>query len=386
MQGIRHLLLLSGALLLFSGCGMLNVLGIGWNENDAPNIADAPSVGHISPAGRAAREIVVFYSDAEPYLGHPSSEGVIRTYGPHISTVVGFWHQIDRNAPDRLVEFGTTTPEGIERAVALARSVGARPAGLFHNLLYGRTQVSKDVVANLLQSEEHQDGLVRSIGANALAYGFAEVNVDLENVDAHWRDALSTFVERLAAHLDQLGIDLSLSVPAKTWDDPRNGWSGAFDYRRLGAAADRVYLMTYDEHGFVSGPGPIASSGWVERAVRYAVSEIPSRKVFVGLAGYGFDWPASGKPRYISHDQAVAKANAVGAPIVWDDRSNSPTYSYQQGGTTRHVWFENAASASWKLNLVTKYDLGGIALWRGGLEDPDLWRVIGQKFAATKAS
>jgi len=40
------------------------------------------------------------------------------------------------------------------------------------------------------------------------------------------------------------------------------------------------------------------------------------------------------------------------------------------------VWIENHVSLKPKLELVDKYDLGGIAIWRLGKEDPDNWRVI----------
>lgn len=384
MRRISRFVLVLGMLLAFSGCAVLDGVGVGWSTPSHETDETPEQPGQTAPAARSTREVVLFYTEAEPYLGHPSSHGVVEAFGEHISAVVGFWYQIDRNHNDRLVPFGATTPENVQAAVELARDSGARPVGLFHNLLYGRTQVSRDVAANLFQDQAAQRRLIESIGQTALSNRLVEVNVDLENVEPEWRESLSSFVEKLSAHLHRYGVQVSISVPAKTFDQPTNRWSGAFDYRRLGQAADRVYLMTYDEHGFSSGPGPIASSGWVERVVKYAVSEIPSHKVYVGLAGYGFDWPTSGRPRYISHAQAVAKAKKLGIPIRWDSSSNSPTYSYRENGMLRHVWFENASSTSWKLDLVEAYDLGGVALWRGGLEDPDVWRVISEKFVAHK--
>src|SRR5690606_33046625 len=160
------------------------------------------------------------------------------------------------------------------------------------------------------------------------------------------RNNLTAFVERAAKRMREAGLEVSIAVPSKTWDDPHNGWSGAFDYRRIGEAVDRVILMTYDEHGFVSGPGPIASSPWVENVVKYAVSQIPAEKVFVGLAGYGFDWPTHGSaaPRYISYRQAIEQSRRLGVSPKWDNRSNTPHYTYwDQHGNRRDVWFEDAA-------------------------------------------
>lgn len=36
-------------------------------------------------------------------------------------------------------------------------------------------------------------------------------------------------------------------------------------------------------------------------------------------------------------------------------------------------------SIQYKLDLVNSYDLGGIGIWRLGLENPDYWNVIKAK-------
>lgn len=49
-------------------------------------------------------------------------------------------------------------------------------------------------------------------------------------------------------------------------------------------------VMTYDEHGYVTGPGPVASAKWVDKVIKYTVSVIPQNKVLLGIPAYGFDW------------------------------------------------------------------------------------------------
>lgn len=335
-------------------------------------------------SGRSTREVVVFYTEAEPSFGHPSSEETLVKESDLISAVVGFWHQVERETYDRLTPFGVTTDDAIHETARLAQRAGARLAGLFHNLLYGKTSWSRSVIANLLHNLEAQTRLFADIGRTGLKYGYGEINVDIEHVEPAIREALSRFVERLTAHLHEVGLEVSISVPAKTWDDPEHGWSGGFDYSRIGQAVDRIYLMTYDEHGYSSGPGPIASSGWVESVVTYAVSQMPSHKVYVGIPGYGFDWTDGEKPRYISYSQAITQADELGAGVRRDEASNTPTYTYIRDGKEHEVWFEDAASSAFKLDLVESNDLGGIALWRAGLEDPKLWRAIARTFDVRK--
>ena len=52
------------------------------------------------------------------------------------------------------------------------------------------------------------------------------------------------------------------------------------------------------------------------------------------------------------------------------------TYSYEVDGVKHEVWFENADTLKAKLNLVRNYGIGGIAIWRLGLEDQNYWTVI----------
>ena len=55
-------------------------------------------------------------------------------------------------------------------------------------------------------------------------------------------------------------------MPAKTWDDPNNAWSGAATTRRW-VIADAIMIMTYDEHWSGGSAGPVASIGLGKRVV-----------------------------------------------------------------------------------------------------------------------
>ncbi|MDQ0287708.1 spore germination protein YaaH [Desulfofundulus luciae] len=74
-----------------------------------------------------------------------------------------------------------------------------------------------------------------------------------------------------------------------------------------------------------------------------------------------------------------------GIPINWETRAQVPYFRYIDENSSRHeVWFENASSWAGKLDLVAKYNLKGASIWRLGMEDPDSWRVIGDKFTIEK--
>jgi spore germination protein YaaH len=168
-------------------------------------------------------------------------------------------------------------------------------------------------------------------------------------------------------------------VPAKTYGDGSNPWSAPFDYRQISLYADYVAVMTYDEHGYSTGPGPIASVPWMNSVIQYAVDQMPRAKILLGIPAYGFDWGDSGAPTYLSYPRAMASLATSGAVLVRDPASDVPHFTYVKNGQRHEVWFEDARSWAKKLDLVEDYDLGGVAIWRLGMEDPASWRLFPEK-------
>lgn len=329
--------------------------------------------------GRSERDIAVFYTEHEP--GYPDSETVLHAHHDKMSSVAGFWYQIDpvtyelRNAaghPSYTIAQSKDTAEGY----------GLNTEMLVYNFLYPASGMSHNVLEQLMTNPATQTAFISNLRNQALRLGYSGVSIDFEHLRPAYRDEFSDLIDAIAASLRDYGLSSSISVGAKTWDNPTHGWSGGYDYGRLGAAVDRLILMTYDEHGFSSGPGPIASSPWVEQVIQYAISQVPANKLMLGIAGYGFDWnSAGGHPTYLSYEQAEHLRGVVGAQLRWDSVSNTPYFTYVDAvGNQHEVWYEDASSTSWKLDAIDRYDLRGLALWRLGLEDPALWDVIAEKF------
>ena len=40
------------------------------------------------------------------------------------------------------------------------------------------------------------------------------------------------------------------------------------------------------------------------------------------------------------------------------------------------VWLEEATSAAARLDIATRYAVGGVATWRLGLEEPRVWDLL----------
>lgn len=237
-----------------------------------------------------------------------------------------------------------------------------------------------NIAKTLLENPLNRQALINNILNTVKINGYKGVNVDLEGVYYYDRSYLTTFMSELYSTLNPQGFYVTVAVPAKTSDSPTASWSGAYDYAALANYSSQVVLMTYDEHYPGGTPGSIASIGWVENVIKYAASVIPREKLLLGTAAYGYDWSSNGTKAYgISGTYNLA--STYGAVIKWDSISQSPYFTYSDtAGIIHTVWFENAQSLNYKLDLVNSYNLSGIAIWRLGLENADYWTSIKTKF------
>lgn len=237
------------------------------------------------------------------------------------------------------------------------------------------------IAKSLLESAENRQRLIENILSVLKENNYSGVNIDLESIYSSNRSQFTNFMRELYATLNPQGLTITVAVPAKTWDNPNDSWSGAYDYEQIGKYSDKVILMTYDEHWAGGQAGAVASIDWVEKVVKYATTVIPKEKLLLGLAAYGYDWPSNGvKGQAYSVSEAYSVASKYGSEIKWDSKSQSPYFKYtDSSGVYHEVWFENGTSIGYKLDLVNNYELGGISIWRLGLENSDYWETIRTK-------
>jgi len=204
----------------------------------------------------------------------------------------------------------------------------------------------------------------------AATNGYTGINIDLEGVDPADRAAFSRFIHVLAATLHDQRLQLMISVPAESKDDPKESWSGAFDYAALGQDADFLQVMTYDQNVSGDDAGPVAGLDWMTGCIQYAVNKIPPSKVLLGLPAYGRDWNLkTKKAKDIFWTDIPALAKSHDATISYDATTGSGFFDYEADGNKHRVWCETSQGIQVKSELVKKFDLGGVSFWALGMED-----------------
>jgi len=331
------------------------------------------------------RYVFGFYVDKEPYL--PSSYNRVNSNGSLISAIAPFWYRLSSTNGNIIKEQRTDIDtESKSEVFHKAQQNNIEVLMLVHNLLYDKNVNGKELVTKMLATVETRKLFIDQLEYLIKRNGYDGVNMDIESIYLNDRDKFSSLVKELYQQLDPQGYKVTVCVPAKTGDNPFNSWSGPFDYQVIGKYSHYVAVMTYDEHGDYGGPGPIASYGWARDVMKYAASQIAPQKVLLGIPGYGFDWQVGQKSTtYLSYAMAMERAASRGLSIKWDNNGKVPYFKYwDNNGQEHQVWFENASSLTHKLNIVNEYNLGGIAIWRLGMEDPQVWKVIGEQVKVIK--
>ncbi len=253
-----------------------------------------------------------------------------------------------------------------------ALRAGVAPYLVLGNYSQAAGQPDPALVEQLLATAAQQQAVVAEVVQVAKRCHAAGVVVDFENLPGRDRTMLTAFVRRLHAAAQQAGLSVLVCLPER--DTPDVG--SAYDYAALGAAADRVMLITYDEHTPGSRPGPVSDWTNTDRVIKYALQEIPAGKLLVGAAAYGYDWRGSSAAE-VSMAQAQQLARAHGAQVRWEARSQTPWFTYTDAKGQRHtVWFEDARSIAAVARLVQTYGLAGMAVWHLGAEDASFWQAV----------
>lgn len=266
-----------------------------------------------------------------------------------------------------------------EKALDAADRYGIDAYALVSN--YGENGWDGDIAHDVLHKPTAKIRLIRNMLDTVRDNDYVGINIDFEEVRPEDREALSRFVRDTAREMRKFGKKTMVSVPAKTEDDPENGWSGAFDYKAIGSHADLVQVMTYDEHGIWGEPGSAAGLSWIDASLKFAVTEVDPSKLLAGLPAYGNDWNLSdptdqsgGMTAWTEVRTLIRELNKVGTR---DAESKSMMLRYTADDGDQHVlWYEDEYSIKLKARLVEKYGLAGISIYALGMEDQAYWAAL----------
>lgn len=210
-----------------------------------------------------------------------------------------------------------------------------------------------------------RDRLVRDIAAAAAPYD--GVNIDFELLRAGDGPAFLEFLSLLKKAIGRK--TLSVCVPARTrkMDD-------AYDYAKIAAIADRVFVMSYDEHWSGGPAGPVSSIGWAGRVAAWAAQAVGAPKLIMGMPFYGRAWGDKSPAGAYRHSSLSLKKEEHAA-VPGRNPEGIPYFRFSET-VNLVLYYDDALSTRLRAEAYAKQGVDKIGFWRLGQEDPEIWRVI----------
>ena len=278
----------------------------------------------------------------------------------------------------------TSTPSGKllghpkQEILNIAKTAGADVMPLISNQNF-----SESGIDSFLRNPNAQNQLLESLIEEAQKNNYIGYQYDFEHIPSYDRDLYSTFVAKSAPVFHNANLQLSVAIAPIHSDDPTQfgpgswqNWTGAFDYSAIGASADFVSVMAYDDSRSL---GPTASLPWVTQVATYTLAHIPASKVSFGIPFYA----------WVVNDATGKRVSVVGYPALasildggkyisrgFSDELGVPWVTYRVRGKTLTAWYEDTQSFQAKIALIKNDKMEGYSAWALGLEDPTVWNYV----------
>ncbi len=290
----------------------------------------------------------------------------LEKYGDKLNTIFPEWFFIDT----KTLRLQTRIDSA---GLAVMRLKNLRIMPMLSNFNSSLKNFDGKLLHKILSDTFIRNRLIQQVADTLSYYHFSGINVDFEELAESTSYPLTSFQKKLYQVLHSKGLTVTMNVEPKNND---------YDYKELSAYNDYVILMAYDQSNNVTGPGPVSAQRWIEEALDWTSSKIPSEKIILGIGGFGYDWANRKQDSVYTYNQAINKARILNAKIIFDNDNYNLHYSYiaeqeNEDGKiekiTHEVWFTDAATTFNILRYSDEYATAGTALWRLGSEDTRMW-------------
>ncbi len=218
---------------------------------------------------------------------------------------------------------------------------------------------------------------VQQMAAYADFYGWDGYNVDFENMDPRDKDLFTGFVEKLSQLLHKAGRTVSVDVTGIVDNSPF--WSGCYDRKALAEKADYLVLMAYDQTPRGSRhAGSVSSYSWVESHIEKMIQEMSPSRLILGIPWYTRIWTEQKgqmSSSVLSYGKTGKFMRRQHIFPQWLSDEKQYFMQWKEGDAVKQVWLEEEHSITAKMSLAVQYHLAGVAFWRYGFEDEEIYRM-----------
>lgn len=197
-------------------------------------------------------------------------------------------------------------------------------------------------------------------------YHFNGVNIDFEELNESTDEYMVAFQKELYEKLSKKGYLVTQDIAPFNED---------YNVVELAKYNDFLFLMGYDQHNSTSKAGPVAAQYWVEAALDELCKKVPSDKVILCIAAFGYDWSDGFQGVDVTYQEAISTALESEGKVKFDNNTYNLSYTYYDENDKLHeVYFADAATAFNAMRAAADFETSGVAIWFLGSEDHRLWQ------------
>ena len=265
---------------------------------------------------------------------------------------------------------GTISSLAESEYVTTAHEKGLEVWGLVDN--FNQEVDIVEALTNTLSREKMTSQLIEA----ALEYKLDGLNIDFESLPEETGDAYIQFLRELSVQCRKNGLVLSTDNTV-----PRP-FSAYYQRRQQAEVVDYFIIMGYDEHYVGSEPGSVASLSFEKEGIESTIAEgVPPDKIISAVPFYTRLWKIDTNGEVSSEAIGMETATNTlednGVTTNWSEETSQDYAEYHDSdGALYKIWLENEKSLELKAKLVKEYNLAGIAAWKLGFEQADIWEVL----------
>ena len=268
-------------------------------------------------------------------------------------------------------EEGNLTSYADASYVEYANSIGADVWVMLDN-------INGESCRNVITYTSKREKVIDTIISAVKEVGATGINIDIEGVTSDLGDDYIEFLRELSVKCRKEGIILSADGYAP-YD-----YNYCYHMDEQSRLCDYVVLMGYDDYLGGDEAGPNAGLIFEKEILDLCSESMDMSRLVVGVPFYTRLWleyedGSLGNEVYnMSQTQEIIWQH--GLTTEWLSDVGYDYCEYYRDSALVRVWYENANSLDAKLQLISSYNVAGVAAWQLGQETSDVWEVLSRYY------
>ncbi len=249
------------------------------------------------------------------------------------------------------------------------------------------------IVTSILANSQSRSNHVQQIVAKVQEADLAGVDISYLDLQPDQRSSFALFIGELSTALRRQNRKLTVTLPPPLLTNDHVD-EGAYDWAAIGAAADLVKMTPFRDQSRYRLDVP--------RILDHLTSVVDRQKLILMVTPYATELSSDGVVSTMSLVRAMQIATQLGIQgerlttdalvevvgvnidsrerntgMVWNEETATVSFTYKFT-TQRTVWIENFFSVGFKLEYVSNYRLGGVAV-EDASADPflgNIWTAV----------